>query len=125
MDLIRALQGSKPGSISSSRELNPSERQQRGIDPRDPNKYAVTPDGQMISTLIGWSKEPMDPSAISGIVSQGNKPPLGSGPMGLVSDAVSRQMGNQIPRANKNGLTRLSPGVYRNKSGKLVNRMKG
>lgn len=41
------------------RPLTQQERIARGIDPRDPNTYSISPNGQVIGTLMGWSPNPM------------------------------------------------------------------
>lgn len=59
--------GNQPGQMignmqmpnyGDARTLTPQERATRGIDPRDPNIYSIMPNGQVMSTLMGWSPNP-------------------------------------------------------------------
>jgi hypothetical protein len=54
---IKASKGGNPEQALSGafRDLTGDERAARGIDPRDPNKFAVNDAGQMMSTLIGFN----------------------------------------------------------------------
>jgi hypothetical protein len=45
-------QGMGSGSF---RPMTDQERGQRGIDPRDPNKFSIDDEGRVMSTLIGWN----------------------------------------------------------------------
>ena len=45
-------------NYGDARTLTPQERAARGIDPRDPNIYSIMPNGQVMSTLMGWSPNP-------------------------------------------------------------------
>ena len=143
------------------RDLSPQERLDRGIDPRDPNKYAVDDQGRMISTLIGWSP---NQGSISDMLAGANKlwrnpPPdkmwrdperspdqlnkfvdaarnageklggqsedrdQGGQRMREMLDMLGNKGGNsgsRIPRAGKNGMVRVSPGMYRDSKGNLV-----
>ena len=54
----------KPGSqgenpFGSYRRLSDQELFERGYDPRDPNSVSVGPDGQTISTLMGFNNTPL------------------------------------------------------------------
>lgn len=110
------------GLLASLRELfaqkqaqsvEPGRQSFSGKDPRDPNRYEVTPNGNMVGTLIGWNRNADDVSkTISGIT-------------GLPAPSGFSQLNNQIPKLTKNGLQRMSPGVYRNKDGGLVRKVKG
>lgn len=105
-------------NLSGGRRMTPQERQQRGIDPRDPNTYDIMPDGSVFGTLMGWSPERGDGPGMPGM---GNMPGMFKSP--FFDDQM--RASPVIPRANKRGMTRLSPGVYRNKRGKVVRRAKG
>lgn len=120
-DLIKSLTNQiNFDDMQQARPVAPNERPSRGIDPRDPNQYSVLPDGSLMSTLIGWS--PNGGRNIEDLIGAiSGKRQLGLPPQGNTGAAAS----NRIPRANKNGLTRLSPGVYRDQKGKLVNKMRG
>lgn len=54
---IRESGGSNSQGMGSGsfRPMTDQERAQRGIDPRDPNKYSIDDQGRTISTLIGWN----------------------------------------------------------------------
>ena len=109
--LLAMLKGSSAGS--GMRDVKPEERASFGINPKDPNQFSVSPDGRLTSTLIGWSEKPQDLSKVIGGIA-GTPQPL-----------ASSRPDNMIPRVNKNGLQRMSPGVYRNKDGGLVRKVKG
>lgn len=56
----------KPGSQGENpfggyRQLTDQELFERGYDPRDFNQVSVGPDGQTISTLMGYDNSPLDP----------------------------------------------------------------
>jgi hypothetical protein len=54
--------GGPGGQSGTFRDLTPEERKQRGIDPRDPNKYSIDENGNMLNTLIGWNPGASAPS---------------------------------------------------------------
>ena len=83
-----------------------------GKDPRDPNSYSVLPDGGVVGTLIGWT-----PGGMPDLNDPDGKPGTFQPP--------PQQPGNAIPRANRNGLIRLSPGVYQDSKGNIVKSAKG
>lgn len=60
-DLLAQIRGSRGDSAGMAMgkplQLSPEERLARGIDPRDPNKFAVDDNGQMIQTLIAWNPD--------------------------------------------------------------------
>jgi hypothetical protein len=78
-------------------------RSNRGADPRDPNRYWTGPDGNTIGTLMGWPGM------------GGNDTPT----PWLQNLASGMNNTPQAPRS-QNGLTRLSPGMYRNEQGQTV-----
>lgn len=119
LDLLQRWNNPGPQpKLNEYRPVRPEERPGLGIDSRDPNKYDIGPDGQLVGTLIGWSKTPNNMqeivSSVAGKPAQPVKP-------GMVIDGGA----NMIPRANRNGLIRVSPGVYRNRDGGLVYKIKG
>lgn len=147
------------------RVLSPEERRNRGIDPRDPNKFMIDDRGNVVQTLIGWSP---NQGNISDFLDAANKvwrtknpdkmwrgkyegspefkrqmegalrnagEKLGlqfenKGPASSTGEGVGQMLGMlggnagssspQIPRAGKNGMTRVSPGLYRDSKGNLV-----
>jgi hypothetical protein len=94
-------------SAGSGRAMTEAERRARGIDPRDPNQYSILPNGNVVGTLMGWAGmgDKLPPEQIEQMWAQ----------RGNVSSP-------SIPRAtpNKYGMTRLSAGMYRDKSGNVV-----
>jgi len=145
--LLAMLQGGSYGK--GMREVKPEERGSLGINPKDPNKFSVGPDGTLFSTMMGWSEKPQDLSKLlEGFKGNAGKPLEGpspvppmqklpgqmpggglSGVLGMLGDSpdspAPSRPGNMIPKVNKNGLQRMSPGVYRNKDGGLVRKVKG
>lgn len=106
------------GILSSLRDAKPiadNERSRFGIDPRDPNQFSVMPDGSLIQTLIGWSGNGGMPNldAIAGKPGSMKLPQMGV-PGGISQNAIPRAKPNQF------GMTRVSPGMYKDKDGKTV-----
>lgn len=97
------------------RPVRDDERSRFGIDPRDPNRYDVLPDGSLVGTLMGWSRDGNMPNldAIAGKPGSMKLPQMG------VRGGIPQ---NAIPRAKPNqfGMTRVSPGMYKDKDGKTV-----
>jgi hypothetical protein len=94
-------------TMGQGRAMTEAERRARGMDPRDPNQYSILPDGRVVGTLIGWAGmgDRLTPEQV---------------------DQMWNERGNRaspmIPRATPNqyGMTRLSPGMYKDKSGNVV-----
>lgn len=102
------------GDIGSAKPVADGDRSRFGIDPRDPNRYSVMPDGRLIGTLMGWSDNMPKLEDIAG------KPGFGKLPQFNVPGGI--QTNNMIPRAKPNqyGMTRVSPGVYKDEKGATV-----
>jgi hypothetical protein len=64
--------GGPGGQSGTFRDLTPEERKQRGIDPRDPNKYSIDENGNMLNTLIGWNPDRQPQGPWSGRNSSGD-----------------------------------------------------
>lgn len=102
-------QTSQQGPLQLGAPLSPEEKQRLGIDPSDPNVWGRTQGGGLVHTLIGRIPPGMSGGNLRDAVTGGFNAPAG----------------NMIPRANKNGLTRVSPGMYRNQQGKIVKKAQG
>lgn len=98
-----------------ARPIQDNERSRFGIDPRDPNQFSVMPDGSLVQTLIGWSGNGGMPNldAIAGKPGSMKLPQMGV-PGGIPQNAIPRAKPNQF------GMTRVSPGMYKDKDGKMV-----
>jgi len=93
--------GGRPGPLSLA------DRQARGIDPRDPNQYWYTDDGNVAGTLMGYDRTPMSPE---------DRARLSAGITGATLGIYNApQPPQQDMTANKQGQYRLSPGVYGNR----------
>ena len=149
---IRESKGGASGGndpMASFRPITEQERSQRGIDPRDPNRFSVNDQGQMMQTLIGFNpgnaKSPLPTgSAMSemmrkfagknnqvdearkaaGQAAGGGRPnfsrPIGKLPNGVNLEARAGEQANKAIPKSKSNLQRLSPGVYRDAKGNLV-----
>jgi hypothetical protein len=130
-DLLAMLNGMEGGFKPMSDE----ERRRRGMDPRDPNQYTELPNGGRVGTLMAWAG--MGDKLSSDQMNQmwdermrTGKPVVSGGGQdmgGLLGGVMGSAAGSMIPKAmpNRNGLTRLSPGVYRDASGKTVRKARG
>ena len=106
-EAIQKLLAMLGGMGGGARVMPDEERRARGMDPRDPNRYSVMPNGNVVGTLMGWAGmgDKLTPQQIEQMWGErGNR----ASPM--------------IPRATPNqyGMTRLSPGMYKDKSGNVV-----
>lgn len=90
----------------------------RGVTGQDKPE---TPSPEMQSLLDGMGQYMSKNPSPAPDMSQIGRPTMNSG----VENLLAGSQAPRIPRANKNGLTRLSPGVYRDQKGKLVNKMRG
>ena len=97
------------------------------------------PDADSLLALIGQLRNrfpthpdpgfTISPDAVQSFLTSGGHPSLPRGPMNLgvpnLANAMPLPSKPVIPRANANGMTRVSPGVYRNAQGSLVQSMNG
>jgi hypothetical protein len=116
--IVDSLVGAKP--------IADNERPRYGIDPRDPNRYSVGSNGELIGTLMGWNSKGNNSDIFNRLIG-------GSGlnardiPRTTPAMKPSPSITTMIPRASRptQGMTRLSPGVYRDTKGQLVNNKGG
>lgn len=103
-----------------ARPIQDNERSRFGIDPRDPNRFLVMPDGSLVQTLIGWSPDGKMPNIDDIVGKPGSmKLPQMGVPGGIPQNAIPRAKPNQY------GMTRVSPGMYRDRDGKTVRSKSG
>jgi hypothetical protein len=130
-DLLAMLNGMEGGF----KPMSDAERRRRGMDPRDPNQVSVGPNGNVVTTLMGWAGmgDKLTPDQMNQMWDERirtGKPVVSGGGQdmgGLLGGVMGSAAGSMIPKArpNKNGLTRLSPGVYRDASGNTVRKARG